>query len=391
MDLNDAPLLLPIARPADPANSVRSVLNLHGVAVVQDVIPAADALAFGLTAKRSLGEIFVDPRENVQHDDPATIARFKKLRAHHGGLLQSFGLSMTQACFDLRTREEVVRVFQHLWGTDYLVGSFDGVCIAPPPEAISAKCHLQTAENTWWHTDQRPPSNFACVQAFVNCFPTNEDSATLSVLEGSQAHHAAFFEHFDVKPDSDWYKLLPEHVTWFNERGCTWKRIGPLGPGDMVLWDSRTIHMGTLPLAGRMDRLQARMSVPVNPARHFEWRVVLYVCYTPCTWSDAKDYAKKNQAFREGRATAHWPYGGIKLFSAQPRTFGIPFPATRPYVPAVLDERQKCLMGLTPYPTLLQASRLYPPAPIRKLPRKPAAAASVSRVPKAAKKLVRKA
>ena len=42
-----------------------------------------------------------------------------------------------------------------------------------------------------------------CSQGFVNLYDVNEGDATLTILEGSDQHHADFYAHFglDVKDD----------------------------------------------------------------------------------------------------------------------------------------------------------------------------------------------
>jgi hypothetical protein len=69
--------------------------------------------------------------------------------------------------------------------------------------------------------------------------------------------------------------------------------------GSIVFWDSRTIHMGTLP---RLDR--------VNMDR---WRFVVYVCYTPAHLQTNEDVKLKRMAYIENRCTAHWPHG-VRVF-----------------------------------------------------------------------------
>lgn len=67
----------------------------------------------------------------------------------------------------------------------------------------------------------------------------------------------------------------------------------------MVFWDSRTIHMGTLPRKNRP-----------NPDR---WRFVIYVCYTPANLQTEEDSKLKRMAYIQNRCTAHWPYG-VRVF-----------------------------------------------------------------------------
>jgi hypothetical protein len=43
---------------------------------------------------------------------------------------------------------------------------------------------------------------------------------------------------------NDWHQITTKHVKWFQSKGCRWRNI--VAPrGSLVLWDSRTFHMGT--------------------------------------------------------------------------------------------------------------------------------------------------
>ena len=67
----------------------------------------------------------------------------------------------------------------------------------------------------------------------------------------------------------------------------------------MVFWDSRTIHMGTLPRQ-------------IRPNKH--WRFLVYVCYTPARLQTDQDKNLLKIAYIQNRLTAHWPYS-VRLFN----------------------------------------------------------------------------
>jgi hypothetical protein len=79
------------------------------------------------------------------------------------------------------------------------------------------------------------------------------------VLEGSFALFNEFFdEHEDQQPEGGWptedfYPHTIEQIQWFYDRGCQWKKVCA-SPGDLILWDSRCIHYGSIP-KGRNPRI----------------------------------------------------------------------------------------------------------------------------------------
>jgi hypothetical protein len=69
------------------------------------------------------------------------------------------------------------------------------------------------------------------------------------VLDGSFTLYNEFFDsHKYQAPEGGWnpvdfHSFSTEDLHWFYERGCTWKKI-LAEPGDLILWDSRTVHYG---------------------------------------------------------------------------------------------------------------------------------------------------
>lgn len=72
-------------------------------------------------------------------------------------------------------------------------------------------------------------------------------------MRGSQLLNDKFFEEHSTDknpawgavPD-DWHGFSEEEVGWFEERGCEVVKVC-CEPGDLVVWDSRTVHYNVLP------------------------------------------------------------------------------------------------------------------------------------------------
>jgi hypothetical protein len=65
-------------------------------------------------------------------------------------------------------------------------------------------------------------------------------------------------------------------------------------PGDLILWDSRTIHGG---LIGTRESGQAELA-----------RLSMCVCMTPKSKASEETLQKRKEAFQSGVNTTHWPH-----------------------------------------------------------------------------------
>lgn len=209
-----------------------------------------------------------------------------------GGLYHRYGVAHEQFAWDIRTDPAVVDVFARIWGTQELIVSYDSVNISLPyGNQLSA-----AASKPWPHTDQSPTRRFKhCIQGIVNLYPNGPLDGGLMVLEGSMPLFAEYFEtHEHLMPEggwptADWWGHAEGALEWFYERGCTWKKV-EAGPGDVILWDSRTIHYG-------------------DAARGTEPRVATYVCYKPAKDMSEEKLKEKRECFAKSWGTSHDPLG----------------------------------------------------------------------------------
>lgn len=72
-----------------------------------------------------------------------------------------------------------------------------------------------------------------------------------------------------------------------NEKGCYWEKVCA-DPGDLILWDSRTVHYGSVPLSKNA-------------------RVATYVCYKPAALASPETYEAKKKAFENLNNCTHDP------------------------------------------------------------------------------------
>ena len=244
----------------------------------------------------------------IKRDDRTTWVEYQKLYPKHSMLLQQYQVGHHPFVWQVRQNPKVVDIYSKIWSTkpEDLLTSFDGVSFHFPPEDTNRGWYRQT----WYHTDQsyfRP--DFECIQSWVTAYDVEEGDATLAFLENSNKYHKEFKEVFKLEDKNDWYKHSREEQAFYENKGCEEKKI-KCKAGDMVFWDSRTIHCGTEAVR-RRD----------NP----NLRNVVYVCMTPRERATEANLRKKRKAFNEIRMTSHWPHKP-KLFPKNPRTYGGPLP-----------------------------------------------------------------
>jgi ectoine hydroxylase-related dioxygenase (phytanoyl-CoA dioxygenase family) len=187
---------------------------------------------------------------------------------------------------------EVIKPFEQLWTTNELLVSFDAFNITLPNRT-------DMDYTPWPHVDQSPErKGLACVQGFVNCSPAGPDDGGLLLMVGSAALFEQFFKSHpaEERPKTlydqyDLYLFTAEQVKWYEERGCKLIKVCA-EPGDLILWDSRTVHHVALPESETV-------------------RTVMYVCYTPAALAKKDDLQLKAELFKKFEATTHWPHCNI--------------------------------------------------------------------------------
>lgn len=263
----------------------------------------------------------------IKKDNPSTWVEYQKLYPKHSMLLQQYQVGHHQICWDVRQNPKVVDTFSKIWETkpEDLLTSFDGVSFHFPPEETNRGWYRKT----WYHTDQsyfKP--DFECIQSWVTAYDVDEGDATLAFMEGSNKYHKEFQDVFKLEDKSDWYKHNREEQKFYEDKGCKEKRIR-CKAGDMVFWDSRTIHCGTEPI-----RIRNKPNL----------RNVVYVCMTPRSKASEANLRKKRKAFDELRMTSHWPHKP-KLFPKKPRTYGGSLPNITEIEKPILTELGKRIAG----------------------------------------------
>ncbi|KAH8891225.1 hypothetical protein GQ53DRAFT_841621 [Thozetella sp. PMI_491] len=193
--------------------------------------------------------------------------------------------------WDARTEPDVIKPFSQLWGTDELLVSFDTFNISlPDPNSPPLP--------PWPHTDQSPyRKGLSCVQGILNLSPAGPKDGGLLLMVGSSILFEKYFETFEPRERKtqgkhyDLYRFEPDEIEWFKAQGCHEIKI-EAEPGDLILWDSRTIHH-------------------VAPIETDTIRTVIYACYAPAALATPEETKLKAELFEKSEGTTHWPHCNI--------------------------------------------------------------------------------
>lgn len=241
-------------------------------------------------------------------------------------------------------REKLAPYFAELWNVseNNLITSQDGFNVTSPARAGNEEVP------DWLHTDQSlRTSEHRCWQGTVTLVTQDAEDAGFICVPGSHLVHDAYGEMIakrrDVPrknlPAKHWFRI-GQDLEWIEQQsGHAVQRI-PVPEGAMILWDSRLVHAGTLPLQGRQNADRWRWAVYVcqMPNRRPHWM-------SPHQWEAAR--ARRLKIFHAQRTTNHWPEKPT-MKSKSYNTYGEPALMMNPVPKVELTARRMCLLGHIP-------------------------------------------
>jgi hypothetical protein len=192
-------------------------------------------------------------------------------------------------------RNSVRGIFEYIYQTSDLITSFDGMTFKyPGTSGLVLGYHIDQEQN-----------DSHCYQSLVALTNSDASTGSVSFLVASHKHHADTLQRYhrdvDSMQPSNWQFLkLTEDDPLV--RRCD-HYTPSLKPGDMVLWDSRTVHC----VVPATDSLTSRL--------------VAYVCMVPRSFACEKTLRRRKDAFRRGASSTNWPHmfvlRGEKNFSVR--------------------------------------------------------------------------
>ncbi|GAA6011708.1 hypothetical protein JCM10207_004218 [Rhodosporidiobolus poonsookiae] len=309
----------------------RDDLHRDGYAIIRGAVPEERALEYRDKAYEWIEKFPL----GFKRDDRSTYTEDHIPVTKKGGMFHH-SIGHEAFLWQLRQEEGLIAPFAKLWGTDELLVSFDGANVSLPGPIQNQQ------QPPWYHIDQDPDRRgFLCAQGLVNLAPNGPNDGGLMLFKNSHKLNDEYFTKVwtgkegvilqGAEAQDDFFGFTPEICDWFAAHGCEWVKT-ELNPGDLVIWDSRTVHYNVPPKEDR-DRVAA------------------YTCFMPARLAAPEQLKRKQELFEARHMTTHWPC--TNLFAKSPIVLrnGEQCPHMRyaPFEEPVLTDKLLKLAGMKPY------------------------------------------
>jgi hypothetical protein len=224
------------------------------------------------------------------------------------GIIFGNGIGHSDFLWSIRALSGVKESFAKIWNDDDLLTSFDGGNIFRPwnvkkdiadsandneTTKLSSMYSSWKTSGGWWHVDQGSGKlgRRHAVQGLFSLYGANASTGGLCVMPKSQSRHDEVCQ--DSVSSRDYVSVqpyLPGYATMHRKLVCC-------EPGDLILWDSRTIHCNTPAHEPLQDH---------DPNELL--RAVGYVCMTPRSMATPEVLAMRKEAYNYEVTTSHWPH-----------------------------------------------------------------------------------
>lgn len=254
-----------------------------------------------------------------------------------GGIIPSLGIGHSEAQWFTRSVPAIKRAFAAIWDDDDLLVSFDGMALWRPTDVDPA--WETTRGGSWLHVDQHPITRpgMHCVQGAVSLMPSSPAAGGNILIPGSHKWFADIPKQY-----ADRLGRLPDWLDHFRfpvddpRLQETPPVMCHLEAGDMMLWDSRTVHCSSPGIE------PAAPSDATTPALI---RAASLVCMMPKSRADDDVIAQRRAAVAARISTTNW---SDRFFSTDdyPEMLQAPDLAKYQLPPApVLTDAQLALVG----------------------------------------------
>lgn len=278
----------------DPA--LASYLAEHGYAVVKAV-----ANEHEIHEARNLFWNFLESEAGLKRDDPGTWTdeRFTKIGSTRSGIIFFRGIQHSDVLWYIRCLPKVKEAFEQVFGTNDLITSYDGGNIFRPWHLQESDTYSKT-HSGWYHVDQgRLLPGFHCVQGLVTLKDVNAATGGFCCIPGSHLYHDQVLQgDISQNPERN-YIPIPHDFHPVGVELPLPEILLNCKAGDLILWDSRTIHCNTPALID-----------PIIPSVESDslLRMVCYVCMGPTSKATPEVLRQRIQLFEYGIGTNHWPH-----------------------------------------------------------------------------------
>jgi ectoine hydroxylase-related dioxygenase (phytanoyl-CoA dioxygenase family) len=250
-----------------------------------------------------------------------------------GILISSRAANHNDFLWGARTLPIVKKTFSKIWGDDNLIVSYDAGGVFRP-----WKYNIQWLTNGgWWHVDQNHTKGphrqgRVTVQGLVTYYDATPETGGLCVIPGSHLSHQEVCERAPSAKIKVDYVAIPagDPILRSQEPVLVCAKAG-----DLILWDSRTVHCNTpaLHMGDYFNKLLEKSTTPSTDPAHAQaqlvqpfveesmegqpaelLRLVAYVCMVPASHASQELLHQRKQAFLHKLPTSHYPTYEIAFF-----------------------------------------------------------------------------
>ncbi len=215
-----------------------------------------------------------------------------------GGIIPALGIGQSEAQWFTRSIPSIKTAFASIWDDDDLLSSFDGMALWRPTDIDPG--WETTRGGSWLHVDQHPISRpgFHCVQGAVTLMTGSPATGGNILIPGSHKWFA------DI-PDQYAERLgrLPVQLDHFRfpaddpRLHATPPIMAHLEAGDLMLWDSRTVHCSSPGL---------EPAPATDPNKPSLIRAASLVCMMPKSRASDDVLAQRRAAVPTLTSTTNW-------------------------------------------------------------------------------------
>eukprot|EP00009_Paramoeba_aestuarina_P003313 CAMPEP_0201516784 /NCGR_PEP_ID=MMETSP0161_2-20130828/8051_1 /ASSEMBLY_ACC=CAM_ASM_000251 /TAXON_ID=180227 /ORGANISM="Neoparamoeba aestuarina, Strain SoJaBio B1-5/56/2" /LENGTH=309 /DNA_ID=CAMNT_0047914065 /DNA_START=34 /DNA_END=963 /DNA_ORIENTATION=+ len=264
-------------------------LKEHGYVVIKEVANEQERE----TAISHFWDLF-EKDHDVTRNEPDT---WKDWYVDRRGISLDVNVMQGKGAWFVRGLPKCKQAFSSIWEEEDLITSMDSILMWKP----------------WWvdenwtprteglHIDQNPgrQPNFECVQGMVALYDVTPEIGGLEVVKGShlKSEENGFTSKYYASSISNFHPLPRKHPA----QGTG--ELLEVKAGDLILWDSRTIHGGLVGTA-----------TPENPPKGVEpgrmARLTVTVCMVPRKKASKAALKRRKEGFEKGRGFNHEPHEG---------------------------------------------------------------------------------
>lgn len=279
-------------------------LEEYGYVVIKGVASASDVAA----AHDALWE-FLQPACGMKKEDPSTWTDFKfhQIGSPDMGILHSNGINHSAYLWKARLLPKVRQAFASIYKDNNLLTSFDGGNIFRPWHNKSIPdAELIRTRSGWFHVDQGSKlRGLQCVQGLVTFTDADAETGGFCVIPGSHKYHDDLVSKYGGGGSN--FVRCPMEYPALDDAQI----LPKLKAGDLLLWDSRTIHCNCpslLPSNNSNSSSKGSESPLITKSPNELLRMAAYVCMTPAKWATAEVLRTRVKLFERGKGTTHWPH-----------------------------------------------------------------------------------